>query len=131
VRSANARGAALLLEYGNFRTWLPVGLDRLALQALPTDPGLAEVSAMLLSDGGYAPLNPPEWIAKIQPQVMLLSAGAGDRDGRPDGPLLAATEGYTLLRTDQNGWIELAKDGEQMWVDRKSEPQLVSAPCLT
>jgi hypothetical protein len=25
--------------------------------------------------------------------------------------------GYTLLRTDRNGWIELSTDGEQMWVE--------------
>jgi hypothetical protein len=48
--------------------------------------------------------------------MIWLSLSVGDRDGRLDGPLLAATEGYTLLRTDQNGWIELTTDGEQMWV---------------
>jgi hypothetical protein len=25
-------------------------------------------------------------------------------------------QGYSLLRTDQNGWIELTTDGEQMWM---------------
>jgi hypothetical protein len=24
---------------------------------------------------------------------------------------------YTLLRTDQSGWIEVSTDGEQMWVE--------------
>jgi beta-lactamase superfamily II metal-dependent hydrolase len=71
----------------------------------------------LLADRGSAELNPPEWLAKIHPQVLLLSVGAGDKDGRPAGPLLAATEGYTLLRTDQNGWIELSTDGQQLWVE--------------
>ena len=35
--------------------------------------------------------------------------------GSPGGGL--ALVGYTLLRTDQNGWIELATDGEQLWVE--------------
>jgi hypothetical protein len=26
-------------------------------------------------------------------------------------------EGYTLLRTDRIGWIELTTDGQQMWVE--------------
>jgi len=30
---------------------------------------------------------------------------------------LEAIKGYTLLRTDRNGWIELTTDGEQMWVE--------------
>jgi hypothetical protein len=32
-------------------------------------------------------------------------------------PSRETLEGYTLLRTDQNGWIELSTDGEQMWVE--------------
>jgi hypothetical protein len=30
---------------------------------------------------------------------------------------LHAVEGYTLLRTDQNGWVQIITDGEQMWVE--------------
>jgi beta-lactamase superfamily II metal-dependent hydrolase len=58
-------------------------------------------------------LNPPEWISKLQPQVVLLSAG----QTQPDSETLQALEGYTLLCTDRNGWIELSTDGERMWVE--------------
>jgi len=49
--------------------------------------------------------------------VVLLSVAAGDREGRPSEETLEAVGGYTLLRTDRNGWIELATDGERMWVE--------------
>jgi hypothetical protein len=49
--------------------------------------------------------------------VVLLSVAAGDREGRPNPETLEAVEGYNLLRTDRNGWIELTTDGEQMWVE--------------
>ncbi len=117
VVSANQRGAVLQLEWGNFRALLPVSLDREALAALQSDPTLASVTALLLSDGGYAPLNPPAWIAKLNPQVVLLSVSAGNPRNLPDSETLRALEGYTLLRTDQNGWIELSTDGKQMWVE--------------
>jgi hypothetical protein len=42
---------------------------------------------------------------------------AGDREGRPDPEALEAVEGHILLRTDQDGWIELISDGEQLWVE--------------
>jgi hypothetical protein len=42
---------------------------------------------------------------------------AGDRQGLPDPETLVSLEGYNLLRTDRNGWIELATDGRQMWVE--------------
>jgi hypothetical protein len=54
------------------------------------------VTALLLTDRGYAP---------------------GDRRSLPDPETLQAVQGYPLLRTDQNGWIELTTDGEQMWVE--------------
>ncbi len=75
------------------------------------------MTALLLADCGYAPVNPPEWIAKLQPQVVLLSVGAGDPDGRPSPETLEAVSDYSLLRTDRNGWIELSTDGERMWVE--------------
>jgi hypothetical protein len=42
---------------------------------------------------------------------------ASDREGRPSQEKLEAVQGYPLLRTDRNGWIELKTDGEQMWVE--------------
>lgn len=30
---------------------------------------------------------------------------------------LLVLQGYTLLRTDRNGWIELSTDGVEMWVE--------------
>jgi hypothetical protein len=49
--------------------------------------------------------------------VILLSVAAGDREGRPDPETLEAVKDYTLLRTDQYGWIELTTDGKQMWAE--------------
>jgi beta-lactamase superfamily II metal-dependent hydrolase len=42
---------------------------------------------------------------------------AGDRRNLPDVEVMDAVQGYSLLRTDQNGWIELSTDGERMWVE--------------
>jgi hypothetical protein len=50
-------------------------------------------------------------------QVVLLSITAGDRQGLPSPERLAAVEGHTLLRTDENGWIHLSPEWEQMWVE--------------
>jgi competence protein ComEC len=117
VLAVEPRGAVLLLEMGNFRALLPVGLDFDSMEALMKDRHLTTMTALLLADGGYAPLNPPGWIERWSPQVALLSVAAGDADGRPDPQVLQALEGYALLRTDQNGWIELSTDGERMWVE--------------
>jgi hypothetical protein len=49
----------------------------------------------MLADRGYAPVNPPEWIANLHLQVALLSVAAGDRDRFPFPETLAALERYT------------------------------------
>ena len=48
---------------------------------------------------------------------MLLSVAPGDRQGPPSPETLEAVQGYTLLRTDRDCWIELITDGEQLWVE--------------
>jgi hypothetical protein len=78
---------------------------------------LAFVAALMALYGGGAPLNPPEWIARWRPQVVLLSVAAGDAQGRPDPQVLQSVEGRTLLRTDQNGWVRLSTDWERLWVE--------------
>jgi len=117
VLAVGPRGATLLLEWGDFRALLPLGIDFDSLKDLQDDPSLGEVTALLLAESGYAPANPPEWIEKLSPEVVLLSVAAGDREGRPSPEMLEALEGYTLLRTDRDGWIELSTDGQQMWVE--------------
>ena len=117
VLAAGKRGAVLLLEWEDLRALLPIGLDFESLETLGDNPRLRDITALLLAESGYAPANPPEWIEKLHPQVVLLSVAAGDREGRPDPETLQAVQGYMLLRTDRNGWIELTTDGEQMWVE--------------
>ncbi len=111
------RGAVLLLEWEHFRVLLPVGLDFEILEDLQSQPELRGLTALLLAESGYAPVNPNEWIEKLAPQIVLLSVAAGDLEGLPSPETLAAVDGYNLLRTDRNGWIELTTDGEQMWVE--------------
>lgn len=117
VMATTPKGAVLLLSWGRFRALLPVGQDFESLEALQEDDTLTGVTALMLADSGRASLNPPEWISRLQPQVILVSVAAGDRLGRPDAEMLAALEGFNILRTDRNGWIELSTDGERLWVE--------------
>ena len=110
-------GASLWLEWNGFRVLLPIGLDKETLDGFLSNPGLAQVPVVLLADRGRDWLNPPEWIEKLQPQVILLSVSAGDYDGLPTEETLHRLQGYTLLRTDVNGWIHLSTDGKKMWVE--------------
>jgi competence protein ComEC len=117
VLEVGKRGAVLLLEWGSFQALLPIGLDFETLEGLQSKNELGEVTALLLAESGYSPVNPRELIEKFQPQVVLLSVAAGDPDGLPSPETLESVDGYNLLRTDLNGWVKLSTDGEQMWIE--------------
>jgi beta-lactamase superfamily II metal-dependent hydrolase len=117
ILTVGQRGAVLLLEWGNFRALLPIGLDFDAKDRLQTGRALGPVSFLLLAESGFTALNPPEWINHLNPQLILLSVEPGKLEGLPSPETLDAVEGYNFLRTDVNGWIEIITDGEQMWVE--------------
>lgn len=120
--TVGSRGAILLLSWERFRLLLPLGADFDALESLRMGADIGPVSAMLLADSGYIASNPPEWINYLHPQAILLSVSPDDRREHPSPETLDAIAGYTVLRTDQNGWIELASDGWQMWVTVEKNP---------
>jgi beta-lactamase superfamily II metal-dependent hydrolase len=117
VLTVGKRGATLLLEWERFRLLLPLGINLDDLETLGYGDTIGNVTALLLADSGYFPSNPPEWIANLRPQVVLLSVSPADKEGLPSPETLDLLQGYTVLRTDRNGWIELSTDGEKMWVE--------------
>jgi competence protein ComEC len=119
VLTVGPRGATLLLEWDRFRLLLPLGANLDDLESLEYGKAVGNVSALLLADSGYAPINPPEWIGNLRPEVVLLSVSAADREELPSPETLELLQGYTVLRTDRDGWLELSTDGEQMWVEVK------------
>ena len=110
------RGALLSLEMGAFRALLPLGITLDDLQSLEMGRKIGNVSVLLLSEHGYAPANPPQWIEHLNPQLVLLPVAADEQNGLPDAEVLDALDGYALLRSDQNGWVHLTTDGESLWV---------------
>lgn len=122
VVTSGPRGAILLLEWDDFRALLPVGMSFEALDQLSDGAEIGPVTLLSLADSGYAESNPPEWIANLNPELVLLSVSAADENGMPDGEVLESLKDYELLRTDSNGWVEITTNGEQMWVNVERQP---------
>ncbi len=112
VLAEGARGSVLLIEWKNFRALLPIGVD---IQSLNMDADTLDV--LLLADAGYAPSNPEAWIKQMNPQLIVLDVAASDEFGMPSQETLDAVGGYTLLRTDMNGWISISTDGDSMQIE--------------
>lgn len=117
VLRVTARGAVFLVQWENFNFLLPIGMDFNAMESLQNDDSLPQMTALLLADNGYKPVNTREWIEHWNPVIALLSVGSDDWRGLPDPETLNAVQGYNLLRTDLNGWINLSTDGKQLWIE--------------
>ena len=61
-------GSTLLIEWNGFRALLPIGENFDTLTNLQIGKSVGPVTVLLLSQSGYAPLTPPEWIQNLNPQ---------------------------------------------------------------
>jgi competence protein ComEC len=117
VCSVSTRGALLLVSWQGFRALLPIGINFDDIEYMDQGKKIGSVTALLLADSGYAPVNPSEWLTNLHPWLIILDVAAGDPDGLPDPLVIDRLAGITLLRTDQNGWINLSTDSNGMWVE--------------
>jgi competence protein ComEC len=111
VISLGIRGAVLELSWQNFQALLPLGLDFEQMEELNFGAAVGQVDLLLLADGGYPPLNPPEWIANLSPATAWV---ATDADNKVP---LAIESQIPIYSTRQNGWIQAITDGKNMWLE--------------
>lgn len=116
IQAAGPRGSVLLIQTGNFRALLPIGIDEGTLESLEFGNTVGNVDVLLLADAGYAPSNPMDIFENLNPQLVVLSVAAGDPNGLPSEDVLESLDGYSLLRTDRSGWIDVTTDGSEMRV---------------
>ena len=112
-------GAILEIEWHNFRALLPIGVNFDMYEQIKYGQQLGPVTVLLLSQSGYAPANPEEWLTNVYPQIAVLSVAAGDPDGLPAPEPLKTLKNVNanLFRTDANGWIDIASDGQNTSVE--------------
>jgi competence protein ComEC len=67
--------------------------------------------------GSDTSLN-PKFLEAVNPQLAVIQCGADNKFGHPDPTTLAMLEEHdvTVLRTDQNGAVEVVSDGERYWI---------------
>lgn len=117
VEAAGPRGSVILVQYDSFRALLPIGLSNGMLEELEFGNTIGNVDVLLLADSGFEQYNPPDIIENVNPKLVVLSVAAGDPAGLPDQSVLESLDGYSLLRTDRNGWISVRTSGDSMQVD--------------
>jgi competence protein ComEC len=113
-------GSALRLERGRASIVIPIGLDSSDEAVLLARGRVAPGTALLVADHGADTATQEAWVQAVNPQVVLISVGAGNRDGDPAPAVLSRLVGRTVLRTDERGSITLLTDGQQLWVETET-----------
>jgi competence protein ComEC len=111
VVSVSLHGAILMLCMNNFEALLPLGQDFDQLEAMNYGRDLGPIDLLLLTDAGYLPLNPPEWIANLSP-TMVWSTSSDDAISNEILNLVP-----TVFQTNENGWLQVTTDGDHMWFE--------------
>jgi competence protein ComEC len=80
----------------------------------------ADVRATVLKLGhhGSSSSTDENWLRAVQPQLGIISAGAGNPYGHPHAEVVAAlnNRGIQYVRTDEHGTITITSDGTQLRV---------------
>ena len=75
-------------------------------------------TVLKISHHGARGATTQRFLEAVQPQVAVISVGAGNRFGHPNAETLARLKGagVRVWRTDECGDIEIVTDGKQLWV---------------
>jgi len=117
VLTSNTSGLVLTIAHGWASFLLPLGADPELVNALMRSGDLEEAKVLVLADGGYLAVNPPELFERVRPRVVVIPVEMANTRGLPSPEVLDALEVITTLRTDLNGWIAFRTDGERLWVE--------------
>ncbi len=113
-------GGIFILQWNNFKMLIPIGIDRSDWinEILVLDP-LSSYTIVMLAGDGSIDLNPAPMINKLEPSIIIINS----KSDQPPAATPIIDQDGTILTTDQNGWIHISTDGEQLWVEAARNPE--------
>jgi competence protein ComEC len=113
----------VLLRYGQF-TALLTGDMEASVEAVLAERGLLQpVDVLKVGHHGSDTSSSVSFLAAIRPSLAVIPVGAANEYGHPHRSVLdnlAGVPGLLVLRTDQEGSIEIMTDGAAYWVTTTS-----------
>jgi competence protein ComEC len=115
--SLNNGALIVRVTYGQV-SFLLMGDASIEAQTALLEAGIAypAASVMTLPQHGTTRSLSAEFLAAVQPQVILLQSDPANRRGDPDADVLAMLPDVPFFRTDTHGTLHLWSDGEAVWV---------------
>lgn len=117
----NNNSLVLRLAYGRSRFLLTGDLEHEGEKALLRTRQSVRSWVLKVAHHGAGSGTSEPFLAAVDPQLAVISVGKDNRFGHPASELLKrlAEQGVSVLRTDEQGQVELITDGERCWVRTK------------
>ena len=112
-RTENDRSLVIRLQYGTTRFLLTGDIEHATERWLLTQDIDLRADILQISHHGSRTSTLPEFVQRVQPQVGIISLGAGNRYGHPHPQVLHTLDQYHVqpFRTDLHGAITIISDG--------------------
>lgn len=114
----NEDSVMMKLTYGDFDVILTGDAGIPTETALVESGEASDVEVLKVGHHGSKYSSGEGFLEAVKPEVALISAGAKNRYGHPTPEAIGRLEavGARILRTDQDGDIEVVSDGKSYWV---------------
>ncbi|MFC1915827.1 ComEC/Rec2 family competence protein [Chloroflexota bacterium] len=114
-------GVVLRLSRGKISFLLTADIRQEAEFRLIADRADLNSTVLKVAHHGSETSTTPEFLAVVNPQLAVISAGADNKFGHPDDEVLEKLKekpgSDKIYRTDRHGTIEFTTDGERLWVE--------------
>jgi competence protein ComEC len=114
----NDDSLVLRASYGNQSFLLTGDIEKRAEQVLLAGPLLGPQTVLKLAHHGSRTSTSPQFLDRVQPAFAIVSSGYRNSYGHPHPDVVRRLErhGVSVLRTDQDGLVSVATDGERIFV---------------
>lgn len=115
----NNDSLVLRVTYGNTSFLLTGDIGRQVERALAGGEAPLRADVLKVAHHGSRTSTTPEFLARVHPEVALISAGFENQFGNPHRDVIERLEeaGARVMRTDLWGYITVRSDGRRLWLD--------------
>ena len=117
-KESNNRSTLLSLRFGQVSLLLTGDLEEPIEQALVEYGMVTQHTILKVGHHGSKSSTSESFLREVRPEIALISAGKNNKYGHPSPHILQRLTQLgvkQILRTDQQGTIELLTDGQVIW----------------
>lgn len=113
----NNNSLVLKLTWGSTSFLLPGDIQDEGEQELLASGADLQSVVLKVPHQGAANALDSGFLAKVSPQIAVISVGAGNSFGHPAPAILQKLSGLEVYRTDINGTVRITSDGQKCWAE--------------